>query len=144
MALSTSTESNSALPTHYVNTPIPPTYNENNSIPSTQNVINPILPTHNENNPNPSPASLSSFAQSISKLTQNNYLVWHHQLQTFLQGHDLYGFVDGTYKPPYPHTSTTIDGSLRISTDPETLRWFRQDQLILSMLMSTISKELFP
>jgi hypothetical protein len=144
MASSTSTETDSASPTHYVNNPIPPTHNENNSIPFTQNVINPIPPTHNENNPNPSPTSLSSFAQSISKLTQNNYLVWHHQLQTFLQGHDLYGFVDGTNKPPHPHTSTTIDGSLHISNDPETLRWFRQDQLILSMLMSTISEELLP
>jgi hypothetical protein len=52
--------------------------------------------------------------------------------------------VDGTKTPPHPHTSTFADGSLTISTDPATLQWFRQDQLILSMLMATISDELLP
>jgi hypothetical protein len=86
---------------------------------------NTLIPTEIPINQNPSPASLSSFAQSISKLTKTNYLVWHHQLKTYLHGHDLYGFVDGTKTPPYPHTSTSANGSLPISTDPETLQWFR-------------------
>jgi hypothetical protein len=81
----------------------------------------PPIPTVTNANQYPSPASLSSFAQSISKLTQTNYLIWHHQLETYLLGHDLYGFVDGTKTPPLPQTSTSADGSLTISTDPATL-----------------------
>jgi hypothetical protein len=92
----------------------------------------------------PSPASLSNFVQSISKLTKINYLVWYRQVEANFLGHDLYGFMDGTKTPPHVHSSTSDDGSITISTDPETLQWFRQDQLILSMLMSTIFDELLP
>jgi hypothetical protein len=113
---------------------------------SSSNIANPISTETNPQSPSPnlSPASLSSFAQSISKLTQTNFLVWHHQIETYLHGHDLYGFVDGTKTPPHPYSSTSADGSLTISTDPSTLQWFRQDQLILSMLVSIISDELLP
>jgi len=75
------------------------------------------LPTENQATYNPSPTSLSSFAQSISKLTKTNFLFWEHQIETYLQGHYLYGFVDGTKTPPYPDTSTSADGSLTISND---------------------------
>ena len=110
----------------------------------------PVTPVAPVNNNPPTPlqnipaASLSHFAQSVPKLTKTSFLVWRSLLEPFLQGHDLYGFIDGTKTPPHPYTSTSPDGSIIISTDPETVQWFRQDQLILSMLMSTISEELLP
>jgi hypothetical protein len=87
----------------------------NNTPISTE--TNTPLPTENQATYNPSPTSLSSFAQSISKLTKTNFLFWEHQIETYLQGHYLYGFVDGTKTPPYPDTSTSADGSLTISND---------------------------
>jgi len=45
--------------------------------------------------------------------------------------------------PPHPHTSTSTNG-LTIATDLEMIQWFQQDQLILSMLMATISNDLLP
>jgi hypothetical protein len=109
--------------------------------------VTPVAPVNN--NPpaslqNIPTASFSHFAQSVLKLNKTSFLVWRGLLEPFLQGHDLYGFIDGTKTPSHPYTSTSPDRSITISTDPETAQWFRQDQLILSMLMSTISEELLP
>jgi hypothetical protein len=66
-------------------------------------------------------------------------------VEPFLKGHDLHGFIDGTNTPPSPQVSTSPNGTLTISTNPDTvLWWLRQDQLILSMLMSSISDDMLP
>jgi hypothetical protein len=115
---------------------------------------NPITPNSTETNPNtpnltqtqpPIPVTqLSSFAQSITKLHKDNFMRWRGLVEPFLKGHDLYGFIDGTNTPPSPQVSTSPNGTLTVSTDPDTLWWLRQDQLILSMLMSSISDDMLP
>jgi hypothetical protein len=109
--------------------------------------------THTETNPStpnftqtqqPAVTQLSSFAQSITKLHKENYMSWRGLAEPFLKGHDLYGFLDGTKIPPSPLVSTSPTGTVTTSTDPDTLWWHRQDQLILSMLMSSISDAMLP
>jgi hypothetical protein len=89
-------------------------------------------------------APLSSFAQSITKLNKGNFMTWRGLVEPFLHGHDLYGFIDGTNTPPSTKVSTSPGGTLTVSTDPDTIRWLRHDQLVLSMLMSSISDEMLP
>jgi len=73
-----------------------------------------------QNNPTP---LIFNFPQSVTKLNKGNILVWHAQIVPYLQGHDLYGFVDYTNSPPNPNTSTATDGSLTITTNLDTLWW---------------------
>jgi hypothetical protein len=113
---------------------------------TTPNIIetNPITPNITQTQ-QPAPVTqLSSFAQSITKLHKENYMSWRGLVEPFLKGHDLYGFLDGTKIPPSPLISTSPTGTLTVSTDPDTLWWHRQDQLILSMLMSSISDDMLP
>jgi hypothetical protein len=138
MASSSSTETNTTTETN----PSMPT------IP--QNPTTPIIP-HTPTTPNipqiqqPIPVThLSSFAQSITKLNKENYLTWRGLVEPFLKGHDLHGFIDGTNTPPSPQVSTSPNGTLTVSTNPDTVWWLRQDQLILSMLMSSISDDMLP
>jgi hypothetical protein len=105
---------------------------------------NPITPnTIDTQQPIPV-APLSSFAQSITKLNKSNFMTWHGLVEPFLRGHDLYGFIDGTNTPPSTKVSTSPGGTLTVSTNPDTIRWLRHDQLVLSMLMSSISDEMLP
>jgi hypothetical protein len=71
-------------------------------------------------------------------------MTWHGLVERFLRGHDLYGFIDGTNTPPSTQVSTSSGGILTVCTNPNTLRWLCQDQLILSILMSSISDEMLP
>jgi hypothetical protein len=88
----------------------------NTATPSTPYITTNQNPT-NQNNPT---SPISKFVQSITKLKKRNFLVWRTQVEPFLLGHDLYGFIDGTNSSPKPDTSTSPDGSLTISTNPET------------------------
>jgi hypothetical protein len=54
-----------------------------------------------------------------------------------VRGHDLIGFLDGTRLPPSDSISL-IDESLVVN--PDYIAWTRQDQLLLSWLLSTISE----
>jgi hypothetical protein len=89
-------------------------------------------------------APLSSFAQSITKLNKSNFMTWRGLVEPFLHGHDLYGFIDGTNTPSSTKVSTSPGGTLTVSTDPDTIQWLCHDQLVLSMLMSSISDEMLP
>ncbi|KAF5451286.1 hypothetical protein F2P56_026403 [Juglans regia] len=65
------------------------------------------------------------------KLTIDNYLLWKAQIVPFLQGHQLYGHVDGSL--PMPPSS--IDNV----PNPEHKKWVLQDKLIISTLNSSLS-----
>jgi hypothetical protein len=86
---------------------------------------------------------ISNFAQSITKLNKGNFMTWRRLVESFLCGHNLYGFIDGTNTPSL-QVSTSPSDTLTISTNPDTVQWLRQDQLVLSMLMSSISDEMLP
>jgi hypothetical protein len=122
-----------------------PPSTETNPSPAAENP-NQHIPAAPMANPNQNIliAPLANFAQNITKLNKSNFLTWHGLVKPFLRGHDLYGFIDGTNTPPSPLVISSPDGALTFSTDLDTLRWLRQDQLILSMLMSSISDDLLP
>ncbi|XP_019160064.1 PREDICTED: uncharacterized protein LOC109156680 [Ipomoea nil] len=85
--------------------------------------------------------SLSTTHDFIStKLTYKNYLLWRTKVVPFLHGHDLMGFVDGT--KPSPVVLLAADAMPR--PNPAYAVWMRQDQALLSMLVSSLSDEVMP
>ncbi|KAF9625888.1 hypothetical protein IFM89_027665 [Coptis chinensis] len=59
------------------------------------------------------------------KLNDDNFLLWSHQIGTFLIGQDLYKFANGSYPCP------TI-------TDPGYNIWLRTDKTLVSILSATL------
>lgn len=81
------------------------------------------------------------------KLTTTNYLFWRTQLLPFLRGQNLHGFVDGSHPCPASHVSvanTTGEESLTLTINPNYALWIQQDQLILSLLIFSLSEETLP
>nr|XP_016476098.1 PREDICTED: uncharacterized protein LOC107797702 [Nicotiana tabacum] len=95
-----------------------------------------------------SPTSLNHAHNFISiKLTATNYLFWRTQLLPFLRGQNLHGFIDGSHPCPPSHVSVanaTGDGSQTTTINPDYAVWIQQDQLILSLLISSLSEETLP
>ncbi|KAK0571835.1 hypothetical protein LWI29_022414 [Acer saccharum] len=84
--------------------------------------------------------TLSNFL----KLTKSNYLLWTAQLRSFLISHSLYQYVDGTTPAPstlLPAAATTNTDTTAVPVpNPAYLKWFQQDQLVVSYLVSTITE----
>ena len=72
---------------------------------------------------------------NVNKLTSTNYMTWSLQLHALLDGYDLAGYVDGS--TPAPPPTTTVD-DLPVD-NPEYTKWRRQDRLIYSGLIGTLS-----
>ncbi|KAK0601255.1 hypothetical protein LWI29_022481 [Acer saccharum] len=72
------------------------------------------------------------------KLTESNYLLWTAQLRPFLIGHGLYHYMDGSAPAPTPVVFLADDGSA--SPNPAYLKWFQQDQLVVSYLVATMTE----
>jgi hypothetical protein len=82
---------------------------------------------------------LSNTHQIVSlKLTNTNYLYWRMQMKPYLLGQGVFHFVDGSLSCPPSHM---IDASAGSSSAiiPSFLRWKQQDQLILSVILSSLS-----
>lgn len=86
-----------------------------------------------------------SINQVISvKLTQENYLLWSAQILPYLRSQGLVGFVDGS--TPAPSQTITIEPSeatngRSIVINPEYTVWYHQDQLVLSLINSSVTEE---
>ncbi|XP_013601082.1 PREDICTED: uncharacterized protein LOC106308463 [Brassica oleracea var. oleracea] len=72
---------------------------------------------------------------NVNKLTSTNYMTWSLQVHALLDGYDLAGYVDGS-KPAPPET-ITVDNETTIN--PEFTKWRRQDRLVYSGLIGTLS-----
>ena len=72
---------------------------------------------------------------NINKLTSTNYMTWNLQLHALLDGYALAGHLDGSSPAP-PPTITVDDETV---TNPEHTKWHRQDRLIYSGLLGTLS-----
>ncbi|KAD4586359.1 hypothetical protein E3N88_23960 [Mikania micrantha] len=83
---------------------------------------------------NPSTITMVNFPSSL-KLTSTNYLSWKTQIEAFLQGLDLYKFIDGTHPPPLP--TLKPDGTSTPHADFN--KWYRQDRLLFGALVGTLS-----
>ncbi|GAV81205.1 UBN2_3 domain-containing protein [Cephalotus follicularis] len=74
------------------------------------------------------------------KLNTQNYLLWRTQLVLFLRGQKLLGFVDGSH----PCSSLTLTVDDHSEPNPVALLCKEQDQLLLSLLMSSLSEFVIP
>lgn len=73
------------------------------------------------------------------KLTSTNFLYWKTQLFPFLRGHALMGFIDGTH--PCPPSHIAVDDSSSPQPNPAHTEWVLQDQLLMSLLNSSLSED---
>ncbi|XP_019182132.1 PREDICTED: uncharacterized protein LOC109177277 [Ipomoea nil] len=100
----------------------------------------------------PSPVSANPLAYAhhyvSMKLTSQNFLFWHIQLIPFLRSQDLLGYVDGSLKcPPTLITSpdsgesTSAVAPAAVVPNPAYKAWEKQDQAILSLLISSMADE---
>ncbi|KAH9791777.1 retrovirus-related pol polyprotein from transposon RE1 [Citrus sinensis] len=87
--------------------------------------------------------STFTFATPL-KLDRSNYTIWKSQILSAIRANDLEGFLDGSRTCPnqlLPGESTSIEAAI-ISENSTYTAWKRQDQMILSWLLSSISVEI--
>jgi hypothetical protein len=82
-------------------------------------------------------AATLSAAISI-KLDQENYLLWKAQALPALYGNDLFGYVDGSTPAP-PKRVPAATGSSSMIDNPEYATWRKDDQQVLSGLLSSLT-----
>jgi hypothetical protein len=78
------------------------------------------------------------------KLTKANFISWKTQVDAYLRGQDAHGFVNGTFVSPLQTIPNpiTVDGAPVSILNPDYITWYQRDQLILSVLISTLSEPL--
>ncbi|KAA8531224.1 hypothetical protein F0562_005862 [Nyssa sinensis] len=89
-----------------------------------------------------SPSVLAMSNIVAIKLSPDNYILWKAQMVPYFLGQDLFGYLDGTIpKPPkfisVSHPETHV---LSETPNPAYSHWMRQDNLILSTLMSSLTE----
>jgi hypothetical protein len=100
-----------------------------------------------------SPISLTTLNHQINlKLSRDNYMLWQYLLASYLEGQNLFGYIDNSIPCPLKFISSTIIPSSTSSTtttdsptlvpNPDYKVWVRQDKLILSVNISTISEDI--
>lgn len=72
------------------------------------------------------------------KLDQENYLLWKAQALPALYGNDLFGFVDGSNSAPPKRIAAAVGSSDQID-NPEYAAWHKQDQQVLSGLLTSLT-----
>lgn len=86
------------------------------------------------------PSSIAGPTHSHSyRLDMTNYLYWKALITPYLIGNNLMQYIDGEL--PCPAKMVTIDDTAVIN--PAYTVWRRQDQLLISTLLSSISPELY-
>ncbi|CAA0825571.1 Unknown protein [Striga hermonthica] len=75
-----------------------------------------------------------------TKLTDENHLIWRQQVLTTVRGHGLEGFLDGSSLPPTRFIPGAEEDLLQVN--PEYTSWERQDQLLASWLLSSLSESI--
>ncbi|KAH0669903.1 hypothetical protein KY285_025519 [Solanum tuberosum] len=86
----------------------------------------------------PNPEMTRTIAREVFHLCK---LLWGNQQQQRLQWVQR-GYVDGSFRCPSSHI--IIAGKDNPEIDPHHAQWIQQDQLILSLLISSISEETLP
>ncbi|KAF5451983.1 hypothetical protein F2P56_027031 [Juglans regia] len=71
------------------------------------------------------------------KLSSSNYLLWRNQVLPLLQCQNLLDYIDGSLAEP----SATIVSGDSVSVNPKLAEWKQIDQLVLSLLLSTLTEE---
>ena len=76
------------------------------------------------------------------KLTNNNYLLWRSQVIATINANDLEDLIDSSKSPP-SRVAINIDSDQTVITtpNPQFQIWRRNDQQLMSWLLSTLSEE---
>ncbi|XP_010495561.1 PREDICTED: uncharacterized protein LOC104772670 [Camelina sativa] len=98
--------------------------NDNTSAPQMTDVI-PITNSH----------LFNVNMTNVTKLTDTNFLMWKLQVRSLVAGYGLIGHLDGSMaKPPLMVTTNGVD-----APNPAFSLWQRQDQLLYSALLGSVS-----
>ncbi|KAL0759898.1 hypothetical protein Bca101_076048 [Brassica carinata] len=92
------------------------------------------------NTRDPASTLLTVNMSSTTKLTNTNYLMWSKQICALLEGLELHGFLDATTAVPPNATNAEVQNA----ANPAYAPWRRQDRLLYSSLIGTISAPLQP
>ena len=84
---------------------------------------------------------LTSSTHLQIKLTKDNYLSWKTAITPYINGNKILHHIDGTTAAPPKHIPSPTTPSVLIP-NPTYNTWFETDQLLLSVLVSTISESL--
>ncbi|KAF5451717.1 hypothetical protein F2P56_026801 [Juglans regia] len=81
--------------------------------------------------------TINTSSQLPYKLTASNYPSWRATFITILFGYDLMGYLDGTLLcPPTPTEMSSSSALARYA------HWYRQDQLLLNAIFSSLKEDL--
>ena len=95
------------------------------------------------NSSSPTPGLINLHHVITIKLNSDNYLLWRAQLIPYLRGQHLIGYVDGTTPPPPQMISQTSEsGETSLLPNLAYAKWIQKDQIILSTIISSLSKSL--
>jgi histone deacetylase 1/2 len=86
------------------------------------------------------PAQISQLI--TVKLGRDNYLLWKAQVLPAFRGAQLLGFLTGKVKAPSATVAGTVDGKTAQVQNPEYDEWLRQDQIVLSVLLASLTPEI--
>ena len=75
------------------------------------------------------------------KLTKDNYLSWKTAILPYINGNNILHHIDGSAPAP-PITIPSPSASIILIPNPVYTLWFETNQLLLSVLVSTISESL--
>jgi hypothetical protein len=93
------------------------------------------------------PTTLHSLHHYIQvKLSRENYPIWHTQIVPYLEGNELYEFVNGESicPPKFINSVATESTPSVLVKNPEYSTWYHQDKIVLSALISTLSVDVLP
>ncbi|KAH9717402.1 retrovirus-related pol polyprotein from transposon RE2 [Citrus sinensis] len=134
MASSSSTQANVNQNDHMGN------LNQNENQNTSQN----IEQNSGHNTPSPTQHITNStyvFTTPI-KLNQNNFMLWRSQVISSIRTNELEGFIDGSHIcPPRVFINLGQDQTIVITPNPEYQVWKKQDHILLSWLLSSLSEE---
>jgi hypothetical protein len=96
--------------------------------------------------PNPPPPKVIFTQPNMNhnlniKLSRGNFMAWRTQILAFIKSQDSYDFLHGSSQPlaqTIPNPATDVGAPATI-VNPEFLVWSQRDQMILSVLISTLT-----
>lgn len=89
------------------------------------------------------PPSLNVVHCITVKLTDQNFVFWKRQFQSFLSGQRLFGFVTGSIPQPVPTIlAPSITGTSTPVPNPDHETWFQSDQVVQSWILGSLSEQL--
>uniref|UniRef100_A0A453Q748 Uncharacterized protein n=1 Tax=Aegilops tauschii subsp. strangulata TaxID=200361 RepID=A0A453Q748_AEGTS len=89
------------------------------------------------------PISVTTLGNLITlRLTRDNFLLWKTQAVPALASNGLFGYVAGTEEaPPQTLIEGTGDAAVEVA-NPEFLRWFQKDQLVMIALLGSMTEDI--